>query len=670
MQQVLFYRHLFKAFVFFAISLIVLTVVRVSFFWTFKTPEITFTDFLPAAWMGLRVDAKWLSTLILPAWILFCFSLWKTIFWKLSVYMAAFAMAISVIVAVINFGFFDFYRTPINSIVFGLFQDDTKAILYTLIKDWPIVQYVICLIILICLPLFIARLAFNSFYLKHSAWNNKWFVLFVLVSVSFLFGILIRGSFGTFPLRQQNYAVSPNVFVNSTVPGGMASLYEAWKELGTLELKGGSEQALTNLGFKNSQEAELALDKGRKTIADFQVTKDKPNVVIAIMESMGRDTFDLHSENYNVLGNLETELRHAIVFRNGISVNSGTFPSLEGILFDTPLTPLTQSRYGKETFSFSKVKDFKDAGYKTVFLTSGSESWRQIDINFPQQGFDLILGSNAIKARYPEAQSGTWGIGDAWMFRMANEILAESNKDGKPLFLVMLSATNHPPHAVPDGENVGVVEVPTYPTFVTDDRFELMTDMVRTYRYASNALGNFVRFVRDQQTQKETVIVATGDHNARLRYASEGWWHHVNGVPVIFWLPESLEQLSPEMQAGVKDRWVSHRDIMPTLEEMILGKKVQKFEGRNLFSKDDFDVALSYAGLGKTGWGIGEWGAVSLGEGGKLTCYRWLDWELVKTECSGEALRFGHVVRAGRALIEKKIRSDLLGENIELERSH
>ena len=37
-----------------------------------------------------------------------------------------------------NYGFYGFYGTPFSPLVFGLFQDDTEAILVTLWKDWPI----------------------------------------------------------------------------------------------------------------------------------------------------------------------------------------------------------------------------------------------------------------------------------------------------------------------------------------------------------------------------------------------------------------------------------------------------------------------------------------------------------------------------------------------------
>lgn len=616
-----FKQRIAKAIVFFVSSLVILSLIRVVFFATYKTPEITFAEFLPAAWMGVRVDAKWLATLAVPAWLLLCLSAWRYVFWRLAVWMAGLATAIAVTVAVVNFGFYDFYRTPISPIIFGLFQDDTTAIVKTLQSDWPVFQYLTSLIILIAFPLVIARFAFRQ-QEEASHQSTTKTILVILVGTALMVG-MIRGSFGTFPLRQQNFAVTNNAFVNAAVPGGLASLYEAWKGQKVLELKGDPKVALTALGFRSLEEAQAVLESARKDVpATVQPMKTKPNVVVAIMESMGRDTFDLHSESYNTLGSLADELSDAVVFRNGISVNSGTFPSLEGILFDSPLTPLTQSRYGRKTFDFSKVNDFKKEGYKTVFLSAGNESWRQVDVNFPLQGFDEIIGANAIQKRYPQVKISTWGLGDAWMFKAAAEILKENNDKQQPVLLVLLSVTNHPPHEVPSDVELASIEEVVYPHFVEDDRKELLESMAKTYQYASDSLGKFVREVRKDTGARESIIVATGDHNARLRYKSQGYWHHANGVPIIFWLPESLKQIAGEGNDVDANRWVSHRDIFPTLEGLAFGKQAQNYEGRNLFSGETFDVASAYAGIGKFGWAIGSWGAVSLDGGEKLSCYR------------------------------------------------
>lgn len=54
-----------------------------------------------------------------------------------------------------NYEFYGFYGTPFSSLVFGLFQDDTEAILVTLWKDWPIFSYLIAWVLLTIIPIIV-----------------------------------------------------------------------------------------------------------------------------------------------------------------------------------------------------------------------------------------------------------------------------------------------------------------------------------------------------------------------------------------------------------------------------------------------------------------------------------------------------------------------------------
>lgn len=158
------------------------------------------------------------------------------------------------------------------------------------------------------------------------------------------------------------------------------------------------------------------------------------------MESMGRDVFESHKPGVNdTLGALAGELDSALVFKQSLCVGQATFPTLEGLLFDSPLNPITQSRYGRHVFDFSRMLEYKKAGYRTIFLTAGPEAWRQIETNFPQQGFDEIVGAGKLSSRYPGVENGTWGVGDAWMFKRAEEILKEADQKGEKLFINRLS---------------------------------------------------------------------------------------------------------------------------------------------------------------------------------------------------------------------------------------
>ncbi len=375
------------------------------------------------------------------------------------------------------------------------------------------------------------------------------------------------------------------------------------------------------------------------------------------MESMSGDIFNSHDALINnTLGALDRALEDAVVFRKAVSIENGTFPSLEGLLFDTPLNPISQSAYGRKELSFSQVRAFKEAGYRTIFLTGCPEPWRQINDTFKFYGFEEIYGQAAIGEKFPNAEKSPWGIGDKWMFKFAEDLLKEAEGTGRPVFIMMLSTTNHPPFKVPDGEQVSKVDLNKLPKNINiegsyDGNMEML---LKTYQYAANSLGNFILDLKNNGWLKNTIVAATGDHNARMRYQSEGNWHHVFGVPVLFWIPDQQLKSSADT-----DKWVSHRDIIPTLLAMSTGKVLGNEKGRNLFAKDIEEGAVSFIGWSGAGFVIGKPGMVTL-NGKNLECYNWQDDKLIKAErCSKEQETMGKEARAQRAISEFIVRKGL-----------
>ncbi|MDD7441217.1 MAG: LTA synthase family protein [Sutterellaceae bacterium] len=647
-----------RACVFFLVALLAFETVRLAFFFFYRN-EQTLTQELPALLMGLRLDAKWFAIMLIPAWVLWGVSGIYGRVEKLPKLFAIVAVVLFALLDLINFGFYGFYSTPISSVIFGFIQDDTKAITTQILRDWPVTTYVVALCILSAMPCLAYRYtSFQNVRLPSAAGKTSILAVLIFVLLSVVLGMLCRGSFGTFPLRAQDLSVSTDEFINTTVVNGPFALNEANKSRKMLDLKGDVAAGLRGFGFENPEGAEALLNGVRPGIPEARAPLEKPHVVLAVMESMGRTLFEADSPTNNTLGRLKPELRDASVYRNGICAGSGTFPSLEGILFDTPYTPLTQSRYGKQPFPFSKAFAFRKAGYETVFLTSGSERWREISSNFPRQGYDRILGAEAIKAKYPKAETGTWGIGDAWMFRYADSLLSEADQKGKKLFIVMLSTTNHGPYKVPDGVSTEPVNPREIPSYVMDDRASGEIRLKeQTYQYAASSLGDFVNSLRGRGFLQKTIVAATGDHNTRLKFEPTGIWHYSQGVPLIFWVPESLREQNP--RSFPISSWVSHRDLLPTIEALALGKKPDPWEGRALFSDEHFDVATSFFGLGKDGFAISNAGAASV-DGSMNRCFAWHGDRLEPVACTGKLKELGDAARAQRALADYVVRCGAL----------
>lgn len=230
-------------------------------------------------------------------------------------------------------------------------------------------------------------------------------------------------------------------------------------------------------------------------------------------------------------------------------------------------------------------------------------------------------------------------------------------KKKRKICLVILSTTNHPPFKIPDGILVNPVDPNLLPSFVKDERSKCIPSF-ETYQYAANALGVFVKSIYSEGFSNNTVVVATGDHNTRLQYDSIEYLPHMRGIPLLFWLPDSWDDVRAKADTT---RWVSHRDIFPSILGMVLGVPPKIHEGRDLFSNETFDLALSFTTFGDKGFAIGSWGAVGLNNGGQVTCMRWNGDRLDLLDvCTGEFKLMADAARAQRALSDYQVREGVL----------
>ena len=640
--------------IFFTVALLVLQGWRYGLFAFYKPAELPSSVWVDELEIGLRMDAKYLAIAIAPAWLLlFVSRIWSP-FWKVAKVWLAVTIVFLVVLDAINFGFYGFYGVTINSTVFGFWYDDTEAIVKTIWADWPIGTYVVVIAVSIVLPFLVARWGACPGWLRRDHW---FVVLMCFVLGTAALAAMMRGSFGTFPLGLQDFVASPHPYVNRVIPNGPAAFYYAVQEQRALALGDDPASGVKAAGFSSPQQAHSALQTILRDIPAADTNRHLDHVVFCVMESMGMDEFSSHTPGKNnTLGRLAQaiEFPNAVVFRQALSVQNGTFPSLEGLLFDTPLTPLSQTQYGRDDFPFSRAMLFKKAGYETVFLTSGTTQWHDLDKTLPLHGFDRTIGAVDIRAQFPGIEYGTWGVGDRWTFEVAKRLLTEADRQGKKLFLVILSATNHPPFHVPDGAKLEPVNTDyLFPAIEREPQTEIM---LQTYQYAADALGGFVQWLAGTDMGKHTLTVATGDHNARFTYTDGAVWHHRYGVPLLFWLPQDL--LSLKTQART-EQWVSHRDLFPTVSALILGRAPELQEGRNLFAPLPFDAATSWT-VGRNGAVIGAAGGALLENKGSCGCYSWQGDHLMPSTCEGELNNYCTYGWAQRGLADYKIRETLI----------
>lgn len=548
----------------------------------------------PALGQGVRYD---LATSASVAWLILLLGIpllllrRRALAVRFAEWLLVFTLAVFVLAAACEHFYYAFYKTRFDPVVFGLFEDDTLAILRTVWDEYPVVQGLIGLLVLVfVLTWSVPRMA---------AWLDRRIPRatrlgrpFAIVVQLFLLLALARGSFGTFPLVRQDLIVSTDPFVNELVLNAPLALYKAIRtNAKEAQIGDDAEEGLHKLGFLSVAEAASvaglsATDPTKVPAALFKTAPgqprslaESPHVVLALLESFGNDLLYTDGPGNDLLGRLRPQLARGYRFGNFITGQNGTHSELETLLLGSPITPLTRGRNATIAFDTSAALPFKRTGYKTAFVYAGGASWRRIGEAFSRQGFDRVYDSRDIQQRFPKARGTEWGIYDEYVFDFAADLLEQADARGERLFLFVLTTTNHPPYSLDTPRR----KLPLNPSALgpraDEDKTELQK-MLETYQYQADQFGAFLERIDRGALGQRVILAAAGDHNLRTHYRYD-LPAEVPDVDRVFGYLRVPDALKPAVPVD-SQAFCGHADLVPTLVSLALPGQRYFATGRNL----------------------------------------------------------------------------------------
>nr|WP_315465463.1 LTA synthase family protein [uncultured Rhodoferax sp.] len=489
-----------------------------------------------------------------------------------------------VMLSLINLHYFGFYKTPIDSLIFGLAEDDTAAVLQTIWQDFPVVWTLLLAAALTWGSVALHRLLTVRIR-PETVLQTRHLVVKLLVILLAFFALLFagKGTLRQMALQRQHLTVTTSQFLNDMVPNGVIALKYAWDSRGQSQNLADPNVGVQAMGFRSPLAAAQALGLPHANDAEVKAAlfahdplpagASKKNLLFFLMESWSAEPMLYQSPTFDVLGRMAPTLQNACHFKNFDSAHGGTHPSLEAILYSTPITPLTLGGAGRRTIPWTLAQVAKEAGYQTLFVTSARSGWRDLNRVLKVQGFDEVVDANNLKQAYPEALLGIWGVWDDYVFKYLSKRMAAQPKD-KPIFVFVLTSTNHPPYDLP----ADYQRVPRDMTqWKGETSSETLIPNLDTYHYATDLLGGFVQEVQKGPLKDNTIIAGTGDHNVRSFgvYADASRRYLVRQVPFVIW--------GSKLQCGNQlEQPASHRDMFNTLFPLagIQGNYINA--GRNL----------------------------------------------------------------------------------------
>ncbi|WP_300734097.1 LTA synthase family protein [uncultured Helicobacter sp.] len=488
------------------------------------------------------------------------------------------------VAAIVNFYYFRTYGNKIDVFIFGLKDDDTLAILSIMWQDYPLVIGIICALIfgIFCSYLYkipykiylknILRITPHRFYIIRQMSGQLLLIILLVIAA--------RGSLGTFPLKEDNYSISPLPIFNHLAANPLMAF--AWA-MSNYE----QDSTFTPPSLTQGESLQQKLFPLLRVSADSAIVRDNPpHIVLNLMESFGTNllVYD-DKENNDLLGALRQHFEEDFVFYRFLSGANGTAGSFAALFFDSPTAQIALGKYKTTALALNPFKLYANAGYEVIYITSGYASWQGFGAFISLQGAHHIYDATYLMKHFPQskADKSAYGVSDEYIYKLALEIL---NNATKPTFIAMLTTSNHPPFHLPRTYVPKPITLPDTLLFLrTYESQEKMKTAALLYQYANDTFGYFMNMLKASPLAQNTIVAASGDHRLRdfnSNTSTDKALYYA--VPLYMYVP-------PRYTSQIhydSSRVGSHKDILPTLYDLSLPHTTYiSIGGRNILSKDD-----------------------------------------------------------------------------------
>ena len=503
--------------------------------------------------------------------------------------------SIVTIILICDLSFYSYFQDHINVLFFGLFEDDTKAVLTTIWKNYnvPLWGGLIFLIYFLFWKLLKKIFTFERIDLNYMRpWDTKKLAV-VFVGLLVVLAFFMRGNFTRLPLSIEDSRIGAVPSINHLSLNGVIALNRAIKirsiygkdDIHYLRKNGYKKisEALYDLGIHGDDLNSI----GRVTATDAVLTANPPHVMMVVVESLGAYWWNFQSPDFNFLSSFEKHIKEDTFVLNLMPSDNGTIGSITSIISGLPLRPgsrvLSEGRYMKTSLPSAFHRPYLQSGYETNFIYGGKLGWRQLGDYLLGQKYDHVVGADEIKTYLqldktlsPSDIGNEWGIFDEYLFKYINERLKNAQK---PQFFMVLTTTNHPPFEVPSH----YVPLPLKLSAEQLNLFSKPADEVlqrfKTLQYTNHVIGEFLTEVKNSPLKDKVVFAVTGDHSFWISKKVENSESVLRyRVPFYLYVPTPLKKYSfPNHLVG------SHIDMAPTLYELTLSNAYYWSLGRPLF---------------------------------------------------------------------------------------
>lgn len=559
------------------IYVLMFTVFRLVTLFAFGPEGQGWDGLLPALWLGLRYDLRWISILLLP---IVAGSLWpryspfhsvrNTRAWTAYLALATFAV---IFFFAADFGCFSYNKTRLNASALN-FAEDPGISAEMLWESYPMVWLVGALVVAVLL----LRWMFQRTHvyvisrtdgLKIPYRRAPFFAALITL------GFAVYGNAGLQPLSWKQAFVLQDSFRSYLALNPLQNFFTTLKfrkpQYNEAEARKAFPLVKNWMGLGKD-----AVNYQRNAAGHNPLGTKRPNVVLVLCESFSMYKSSMSGNPLNTTPFFDSLSKQGVFFQKcftpHFSTARGLFATLTGIP-DVQLSKFS-TRNPEALDQHTIINDF--SGYRKMYFLGGSASFN----NFEGLVRNIKGVEMYTEGKFRAQPVNVWGISDKDLFLEANEVLKQN---AEPFFAIIQTAGNHRPFAIPAADTLDFPAVKLHPDTLKQYGFESEGEY-NAFRYSDYSFRKFIEAARKESYFDNTLFVFVGDHgvagNARNLYP-EAWTSERltdEHVPLLFLAPRWLK---PQTRSEV----VSQVDVLPTIAGLTGTPYTNTTLGRDVLGK-------------------------------------------------------------------------------------
>lgn len=300
----------------------------------------------------------------------------------------------------------------------------------------------------------------------------------------------------------------------------------------------------------------------------------RPNVVVLIVESMGREYLGSLNGNEGYFPFVDSLCGHSLVLADAYANAERSNKSICAILAGIP--SFTDDAFMNTAYAGNTLEGLgtrlKEMGYSTAFFHGGINGEYKFDSFTKACGFDRYYGMDEFGD--DRFYDGHWGIYDEEFLLWSADRISE----------------------LPEPFCVGAFTLSSHDPFVIPERYKGRfpsngSDIHESLGYTDMSLRRFFDKARKQPWFANTLFVITGDHTFQYNVHPAQYTNPAGrfAVPIIYYAGDGR-------LTGKDDRVAQHLDILPSVLDVVGYSGTVNCFGQSTFKRDRPNRALVQLG--------------------------------------------------------------------------